>query len=124
MIQMSVFLSKTIAMECFLDDTRVLLRFNWFQQMVYFIIFFNHIYKYIVDYYKKAELSKVSISNGLFMKTTEMVRAIFDDVETIKAGLPVIEADKINRRERRAFCTWGNLYLALMIVVYLLVLIT
>jgi len=123
MIQMSVFLLKSITFEYFLNDTKALLKYKSFLQAVHFIVFFNRIYKYMVEFYDNSELSKLSLSKEYLMQILMLVESLLDDMETIKARLPMIDVEEINSREQRAFCTWGNLYLIIMIMIYLLALI-
>jgi len=122
MIQMSVFLLKSISMDIFLEDTRLFLECKWYQKMVYFIYYFNFIYIKIINFYKNTKLSELTLSKKL-MNVVEVVRDFFENVDTIKAGLPVIDIGMIKECKRRAFCTWGNLYLIILIVVYLMVIV-
>ena len=120
MIQLSVFLLKTIRLDNFMNDTKVLLKYTLFQQMIYFVLFFNHIFQYIGDYYDNVELAKMPTSKQYFSRILQTIKSMFENIDTIRAGLPVIDVDSIRNQKYRPILTLANGYLLLLIMIYLL----
>ena len=98
MIQLSVFLLKTIRLDSFMNDTKILLKYNLFQQMIYFVLFFNHIFYYIGDYYNNVELAKMPTAKRYFSRILQTIKSMFENIDTIKVGLPEIDVDNIRNQ--------------------------
>jgi hypothetical protein len=116
MLQLSVFISKSFALELFVSDMKPFIKYRLTRYLTYFFLYVNSIFKYIINHYKQAELDKERLSKDYLKKIMLLIKSVFDNTEEIKKDLPEIE---ITDRER-AFFTFSNLYLFYIITAYTL----
>ena len=123
MLQVSVFLQKSITFERFMSDTRLFLRYEFFQHIVHFLLYFNAIFEHLINHFHESDLLKSSLKEGLssnyIKKIVFMIKSIFDKSDEIKDDLPEIP-HTINASP--PFFTFANLYLFYTITLYTLVL--
>jgi len=112
MLQLSVFLQKSISFESMLQETKPLLKYRLYQNIVYFMMYFGSIFKYITERYKNDMPKK--LSKKYFERLLLVIKSVLDSTESIKESLPQIDAENI----RRAPFTWSNLYLLCMVAFY------
>ena len=120
MLQISVFMQKTICFQVLIHDMKPFLKFKFFQAIILFFLYLNSSFKYLSNSFKEVELETVSLKNKFSFSYIERIIQIIKSVFENTNSRNKVDIFEPNKELALGTRFWANLYIAIIILNYLI----